>query len=250
MNVREISVVFDTLYNNIASNQAPGLNEYEKSLFLTKAQYELVKNYFNPKGNKYQEGFDGSPKRQADFSTLVKSDHLTPLSPYPEHFSNKSKYFVWKDDIFIILSEQFTPTISGRTYEYTVVPISFDEYARLMQKPYKYPPKNQVWRLITGMSGTSSAQTAVELIGKFPAASFSLNGIYSIRYVKKPEPIILKELTDDLTIDGKTAPSTGSLPEHMHTEVIQRAVELAKTAWTAPVQDNIQTMLEVGQRSE
>ena len=65
-----MSSVFDALWNNIASNQAPGLNEYEKSLFLTKAQYEIVKNYFNPRGNKYQQGFDGSPKRQSDFSTL------------------------------------------------------------------------------------------------------------------------------------------------------------------------------------
>ena len=45
------------------SNQAPGLDEYEKSVFLTKAQYEIVKNYFNPKSNKNQEGFDDSPKR-------------------------------------------------------------------------------------------------------------------------------------------------------------------------------------------
>ena len=55
------------------SNQAPGLDEYEKSVFLTKAQDEIVKNYFNPKGNKYQEGFDGNEKRQIDFSMIMRS---------------------------------------------------------------------------------------------------------------------------------------------------------------------------------
>lgn len=53
MTITEFSDQFDVLYNNITSNQAPGLNEYEKSLFLTKAEKEIVKNYFtaNSKGN-------------------------------------------------------------------------------------------------------------------------------------------------------------------------------------------------------
>ena len=73
MTTQEFSNEFDVLYNNIMSNQAPGLDEYEKSVFLTKAQSEVLKNYFNPKGNKYQEGFDESEKRQIDFSTLIKA---------------------------------------------------------------------------------------------------------------------------------------------------------------------------------
>ena len=60
MDYKEFSDRFDILYNNITSNQAPGLTEHEKSIFLTKAQDEVLKNYFNPKGNKYQEGFDGN----------------------------------------------------------------------------------------------------------------------------------------------------------------------------------------------
>ena len=41
----EMSNEFDILYNNITSNQAPGLDEYEKSVFLTKAQDEIIKAY-------------------------------------------------------------------------------------------------------------------------------------------------------------------------------------------------------------
>ena len=47
MTIAEFSDQFDVLFNNITSNQAPGLNEYEKSLFLTKAEKEIVKNYFS-----------------------------------------------------------------------------------------------------------------------------------------------------------------------------------------------------------
>jgi hypothetical protein len=69
----EFSNEFDVLYNNITSNQAPGLDEYEKSVFLTKAQDEIVKAYFNPRLNKTQEGFDGNEKRQIDFSMIMRS---------------------------------------------------------------------------------------------------------------------------------------------------------------------------------
>ena len=73
MSVEEMDNMFDVLYNNITSNQAPGLNAYEKSIFLTKGQDETMKNYFNPKskGNNTQEGFDGNAKRQVDFSMLT-----------------------------------------------------------------------------------------------------------------------------------------------------------------------------------
>ena len=73
MTAAEFSQEFDILYNNIASNQAPGLTEYEKSVFLTKAQDEIIKNYFTnkPNGNKYQEGIEDSAKRYSDFSCLI-----------------------------------------------------------------------------------------------------------------------------------------------------------------------------------
>ena len=63
MSIEEMSNQFDVLYNNITSDKAPGLDEYEKSVFLTKAQNELVKAYFSPALNKTQNGFDDSPIR-------------------------------------------------------------------------------------------------------------------------------------------------------------------------------------------
>ena len=71
----EFSNEFDILYNNISSNQAPGLDEYEKSVFLTKAQEEILKNHFtartDAKGNETTLGFDDTAKRQIDFSNSL-----------------------------------------------------------------------------------------------------------------------------------------------------------------------------------
>ena len=46
---------FDLLYSNNA-NVGPGLDAYDKSVFLTIAQEELVNNYYSPKSNPKLEG--------------------------------------------------------------------------------------------------------------------------------------------------------------------------------------------------
>lgn len=146
MNVREFSDEFDVLYNNITSNQAPGLNEYEKSVFLTKAQYDVLKSYFDPAGNKFQQGFDGSKKRQADFTNLIKTKSLVELSISPEEkFDRRSRCYSMPNDLFLPINEK----CNNDTLNFVVTPISYQEYDSLMLKPYQYPVKRQVWRLFT-----------------------------------------------------------------------------------------------------
>lgn len=240
MTVSEFSDQFDVLYNNITSNQAPGLNEYEKSVFLTKAQEELVKNYLSPKGNPHQEGFDDSAKRQADFSLLMKSTTLSPETG--PKFDQRSILYSYPSDVFITLSEQ----LYVNDNPYVVVPISFGDYDRQMAKPYKYPPKYQAWRLITGTkaAGGGGKVPIVEIIGVFASTP-----TYYIRYVKRPNPIILVDLSsiqNSLTIHGESSAMTSELPEEIHEEILQRAVELAKNAW----QGDVNTSVQLGQRSE
>jgi hypothetical protein len=92
---------------------------------------------------------------------------------------------------------------------------------------------------------------------------------YNVRYVRVPKPIILAPM-DGLDIDGYLGkdeagnfvyadsenPSSAingigcELDPILHEEILQRAVELAKIAWTATGQDNAQLVLQSGQRSE
>ena len=125
--VKEWSDAFDVLYNQVMSNSSAALDEYDKSIFLTKAQEEIVKNYFNPKGNKYQEGYDDTAKRQADFATLVKTATLTTPSGYSK-FDTRSDAYVFPPDYFIAINEQFQVVTNGKTYPYTIIPISYTTY--------------------------------------------------------------------------------------------------------------------------
>ena len=240
---------FDLLYNNITSNQAPGLNPYEICVFLTKAQDEIIKNHFSQtsKGNTLGQGFDDSSKRQIDFSMLTTSQAITAVSTAAK-FDNRSnsKNITLPSDIMIIINEMVEVTRNSSTTTLVVIPLRFDEYSRYISKPFKRPLRNQAWRLIN----SDSANKADIIVG--PNDTISK---YIIRYIRTPKPIIISDL-DGLTINGyEYGTSTGQtkgceLDPILYEEILQRAVELAKTAWTATGQDNLQAELVSGQRSE
>lgn len=348
MTIEEFSDQFDVLYNNITSNQAPGLTEYEKSLFLTKAEKEIVKNYFtaNSKGNNIGQGFDDSAKRQADFSILMKTAECTPVTmsesgsittveyvctqtgnppvsltindititkdgvnyvpdtgSYPVRYGTelnlgsgntatingfpyysgtlnvirhsattasakidpRSFVYTFPNDVFIVINETITAsskytatqTIAPFTRYLQIIPLRYDEYTRLMSKPFKRPLKYQAWRLIntgvitgdvdyTNDPDSGQAQKYVEIITNLNDEIDK----YYIRYVRTPKPIIVGDL-DGLTIDGYSLRSPMcEIDPILHEDILQRAVELAKIAWTASGNDNAQAVIQGGQRSE
>ena len=236
MTTQEFSDQFDVLYNNIASNEAPGLDEYEKSVFLTKAQDEVVKNYFNPKSNKLQEGYDGSQKRQIDFSTLTRTFTVSNFTS--PTFDNRGSSFSFpaNDRIMMIINEKLTVERNSNIITLTVVPIRFDEYDRLMSKPFKRPLKNQAWRLIN-----NSTPNEAEIIAGYGDQIQT----YTARYIRRPKPIILSNL-EGVKIDGETEAMTCELDPIIHEEILQRAVELAKLTWVGDANATVQS----GQRSE
>ena len=229
MTVQEFSNEFDILYNNIMSNQAPGLDEYEKSVFLTKAQDEIVRRYFSPKENKTQEGFDDSAKRQIDFSTITKVATIDQSdSAIFDTHSNSVSVDLSSYKIMMILNEFTQVTRDSSPVELITIPVSYIEYIRLMSKPYKRPIKSQAWRLINN----STTNQADIIIG--PNDTFVQ---YKIRYIEHPSPIILTPLTGGLTINGDTTQATCTLDPILHQEILQRAVELAKAAYTGSLED-------------
>ena len=306
MSVEEMDNMFDVLYNNITSNQAPGLNAYEKSIFLTKGQDEILKNYFNPKskGNNTQEGFDDSVKRQVDFSMLTtvattsatsytyslvsdktdkdnkpvysRTETTAPKSTYSYTVAYDAEGNVLKDEkgnvlyirnegtdvsdfgtplfdmrentksitlpskLMYAINEMVEVTRNDKKILLQVIPVKFDEYSRLMCKPYKRPLKYQAWRL----TNNDVVNKADIVVG--PSDTLTK---YTIRYVRRPNPIIVSDL-DGLTIDGISHASECELDPIIHTEILQRAVELAKIAWTNTGQDNLQAVIQAGQRSE
>ena len=259
MTLQEMSNEFDISYNQVNSNQAPAVDEYEKSVFLTDSQEQFIKGYFSPKGNKFLEGFDQSQLRQYDFSTLIKTCRLNDwanvdVQSRVDKYDPRSIAFASPEDLFLTLDESILEkTGDVVTKIYQIIPINFERYTELMQKPYKFPPKNIAWRLTTGRN---SVYSCYEVIGRFSSGKTIE---YRMRYVKKPTPIILVNLDAaysgmGLTIDGyhgnpslqeeaNIAEAGGGikcvLPDGVHREIVQRAVELATAKYNPSMLSSI-----------
>lgn len=109
---------------------------------------------------------------------------------------------------------------------YVIVPISYKEYDREMSKPYAQPLKKQAWRLFQNQATGFDINT--ELIPRFNVPTYAgATFIYKIRYVKRPRPIILEDLPDDLEIDGETQESSCELNPIVHIDILNKAVDLA-----------------------
>lgn len=99
MNNREFSDNFDVLLNSYdskapfgdeASKQEISLNEYEKSVYLSMAQEDVLKSYIYNDLNPQKQGFDDSEKRQIDYSSLISVANIKAEAE-PPHNSN-SRY--------------------------------------------------------------------------------------------------------------------------------------------------------------
>ena len=227
MTETELSNEFDILYDNVASKNAPGLDLYEKSVYFTKAQLELVKTHYSM-DNKYQRGFEGSEKRRTDLKELIVDNKTSTVTTSTRNISTQSKFFVVPDNVFLIIRE--AATINSTTDNCVnnkivdVVPKTHDEFNIQIKNPFKKPDKDLVWRIDYSKQADSKN---VELISPYDIVS------YHLRYIKFPNPIILTDLVSGdftgqgLSIEGQTSPQTSELDESFHAEIVDRAVELA-----------------------
>jgi len=223
MTVSEFKNEFLIHYNAIATNSAPSLDDYEISVYLTKAQLELVKTYSNPEGNKYKEGFEASEKRRVDLKELTKHYVATAYSGEPEGISTDSKFIKIPDDVFLIRYESIEVISAdcNNGIVISVYPKTLDEYNIQKDNPFKRPSNKIAWRLDYSMIDTDKV---VEIITPYEISK------YNLRYTRYPNPIILSDLTifaEGLSIDGFTASQTSELSAEIHREILDRAVELA-----------------------
>ena len=218
MNVQEFSNSFDTLLQpyiakdsfNEQNNLA--FDEYEKSIFLTKAQEQIVLEL-------YQE-LEQSEEVRKYLSNLIKTDNYVPVGEQDETLINnnfKSYKVEISNDVLFMIYEQCTLSDENNCINnkiVSVVPTIHDDLDKVLKNPFKSPNSRKVIRL--------DFDNKIELISKYSISN------YKVRYLKKPNPIILIALEDNLSINnGDTKVSNGETNPILHERIVQRAVQLA-----------------------
>ena len=255
MTNQEFSDTFTTLLNSYntqaqfgeqASKREIVLDEYEKSVLLTQAQDIIVKSYFDGSSNQQGQGFDDSARRQVDFSSLVKVARLAKDEGEYETFDDRGLVYkmprkstdvnstdVNSTDVLFILNESLIKQTLGddgtviKSENFVIVPINYKEYDREMSKPYAQPLKKQAWRLF--QNNATGFDVNSELIPRWniKEEENKVSFVYKIRYVKRPNPIILEDLPNGLVIDGISTETACELNPILHLDVLNKAVEIA-----------------------
>lgn len=214
MTNEEFSNEFDILINNIDAGL--GFDEYEKSVYLTKAQEEVVEGLYT--GKITGDSFEGTEQLRRYLADLVKTAIL-PCNKAPKGLSNNSVFAVLPDDLWFITYESValngdTPCINGK--EIQVVPVTQDEYHRIKGNPFRRQNSRRALRLDVGNS-------MIELISDEDIRS------YLVRYMSRPEPIILIDLPDGLSINGNENKykTECKLNPGLHRTILEVAVNMA-----------------------
>lgn len=223
----EFSDSFSTLLNSYniqaqfgeqSSKREIVLDEYEKSLFLTKAQEELVTSLYNGK-NPYGDSFESTEETRRYLSNLVAEKYLKPItntSGTPLGITSTSTFFTLPEDLWFITLESVildNGKCRGETYM-KVYPTKQDEYLSIKDNPFRGANDRRALRL-------DLSEGNVEIICKY------MIDAYYVRYIKKVPPIILEDLPNELTIEGKNKASDCILHEALHQKILERAVLIA-----------------------
>jgi len=249
MTIPEFKDGFDILYNNVMSGKAPGLNEFDKSFFLTKAQDEILLNYFNPKSNKLQEGINDSIKREIDFFNITVEATISATLWPNAMYRNTLRYPI-PANLLLPLSFYF------KTMYIVIKPTSDSELQRLYSKPYKEPFKGQAYLIEEG--GNAGANKYWNIIVRTNDFITLPSLDLTVRYIRLPAPIITIDLSNveaEYNLPPNTLSIRGGLRNQsncelhpiIHNQILDRAVELASIYFT---NDRAQSMIAINQRGE
>lgn len=224
MTTQEFSDAFDTLvssyrrfkdFDNKEILDSIEFNEYEKSYFLTKAQDELVIALYNGR-NVSGESFESTEELRRYLSNLVKEARLQPItntSGLVIGIGSNSKFFTLPQDLWYITYEAVD--IDGARCSalspMDVYPVTQDDYNKTKRNPFRGANDRRALRL-------DLSDGVIEIVCKYIVKD------YYVRYLRKPNPIVLVNMPNNLTIDGVGKKSECELHEALHQRILERAV--------------------------
>jgi hypothetical protein len=234
-----VLVTYDALY----SQSAPGFEDAEASILLTKAQWYYISQTLNPKNNRNQEGFEETEVRIQGLSALVKDSDQAIDPPTTTgvnlagQLPNETFFTLPEDFMFAIYEAVYVNKLKCGAVSTTnplsysripVVPVSHDEYNLNVANPYKNPwtdgTQGIVWRL------ENRPQFIPPIVG---APQYKIHGLitdgsftitkYFLRYLKKPEDINVDNITP-------ATQSNSELADFTHQAICDIAIKLLSAA--------------------
>lgn len=227
MNVSEFSNQFDLLVSSYRRFKdfddrelldSIEFDEYEKSLFLTKAQEYVVLSLYNGR-NSSALSFEESEELRRYLSNIIKEASLSPIETsngQPLGIDSRSKFFTLPEDLWFITYEsvEISNGDCDGHKQLEVIPVRQDEYHKIKKNPFKGPNSRRALRL-------DLSEGNVEIVSKYDISK------YYIRYLKKLYPIVLVNLPNELSVGGASEITPCQVHEGLHQQILETAVDMA-----------------------
>ena len=223
MTTEEFSNEFDTILQSYSVKNELGLqnpiafDEYEKSVFLTKAQEQIIITLYNGK-NSSNESLEKTEELRRYLSNLIKTEIRNKLTDnLPNAVSQNSQFFSLPDDLWFITYESVKITSEDKCLndkELMIIPITQDDYFRTSRNPFRQSNDRKALRL-------DIKDNTVEIISKYDILQ------YLVRYLSKPEPIVLIDFEEGLSINNVSTKNECKLNPALHRLILDEAIRLA-----------------------
>lgn len=228
------------LYTDVPENDTDGNPQIVQNLVKKESEDSKIINYsfklligginYNQLISALNTAFEGNILVEINDEVLgteqISEGYLNPstisldATGDTETYDDRGVFVNLPSNLLFVLNEKIID-VDGKNY--VVVPINYREYDRQMSRAYTQPLKKQAWRLFN--DGNAELLKA-ELI---PVKGTTIDS-YKVRYIRRPRPIVLVDLTvDDLDIEGVSTPTECELNPIIHLDILNKAVELALT---------------------
>ena len=208
------------------SNQAPGLEDFELSMYLNMAHVEIIDDYSND--------LDLFEKYRAVLSGYIYDDIITGWQDTLTTRGIDYQLFEFSEDYWRILKEY--AITNSNALGMPIKPIKYDEFNTMSQNPYKKPNGLKGWRLDISYDPNADSKRDVKIFFKKMNSSDYIKE-YRVVYLVTPDKfdlesdIIPKTLTNNLFLTEK---------------IINRAVEFATRDYKS---NDLQSQIQTNSRS-
>lgn len=221
MTVDELSNEFDVLVSSYTTNDSPVLefDEYEKSMFLTQAQRDVIVGLYN--GTLLGKGYEKDEEIRSYLHELqtLRIYYLKESNNgefLTESLGYKGGLVPLPEEVLFVVNEIVTSVdvengvcvkenvVVGK--DIPVVPVTKDELEKILHNPFKGPSKNRVLRISYSHVGVYVKGDFSELDNNGTLFEYITTvdiAYIAITYIRKPSPIILTDITPN-TIEGKS----------------------------------------------
>lgn len=238
MTANQMADRVELYFEKIANNAAPGYEDTEWSVILSKAQQRFfLQDYSGTE--KYREAVEETEKRRKDLSELTSNTNITSSSSDQTGVLPNGTLYDLPTDFLYALSEEVTISSSDSCVNgnrIRVKPITHDEYVVNAENPFKQPDATLVWRLDYSRETVGTNPKRHELVTD---GTYTISN-YHLRYLRRPPDIVVDRTTVTNAVDC-------ILDEITHERIIDIAVEIVLELTTDP---RLQTNMGLNLKNE